>query len=143
MGNGTTTTPLPITADPSTQDTEAEQEKQGVGYAALSDAQKEWLDQMSKVPFIPWPNEDDMRRGALSTVQMMIAQGQDPTKALSAAELEERDRKMKEQSDEVKMEQQRKSSIGRPAAPAGPKEEVEQTFNFGLYNPEDDEEDEE
>jgi hypothetical protein len=120
-------------------------EPEGAAYAALTDAQKDWLDQMAKAPFIPWPNEEDMKLGALAAVQQMIRDGRDPWTVLAPEEQAELDVRQQLEEEEKKKQQAeeltrlRRGSFGR-AGPARPAEKKESTFTgFELYNPDDEE----
>jgi hypothetical protein len=146
MSNGAATSPALLAVEAESQEPQhLAEENQGRGYAALSDAQKEWLDHMSKAPFIPWPNEEDMKRGALVAVQTMLEQGHDPTKVLGPKEQEEQDRREREESEQRKLEneefiKQRRRSVGGGAAPKAMAKEQPAFEGFDLFNPEDEEE---
>lgn len=62
---------------------------EGIGVSSLDQKEVQWLDPLStQVPFVPWPSEDVIRRGALAQIQLMLEQGQDPNMVVtSTAEL--------------------------------------------------------
>jgi len=143
MPNGAATSPavlaLVTNSQDLPQDAEPEEERQGTAYAALSDAQKEWLNHMSKAPFIPFPNEEDIKRGALFAIQTMLEQGRDPAQVLGVKEQEEADRKAREDSERRKTEREefaareRRNSAGR--GPARAPAQAQPAFaGFDLYN---------
>ena len=37
------------------------------------------LDSVASLPFVPWPSEDVIRRGALASIQAIVDAGQDPS----------------------------------------------------------------
>jgi hypothetical protein len=57
--------------------TEKESGDVGIGWESLTDQQKAWLDQFARAPFVPWPSEERIRAGALSSIQVQMEQGQD------------------------------------------------------------------
>lgn len=57
---------------------------------SLDQKEVQWLDPLStQVPFVPWPSEDVIRRGALAQIQLMLEQGQDPNNAVTSIAGEE------------------------------------------------------
>jgi Vitamin-D-receptor interacting Mediator subunit 4 len=50
----------------------------GVGWQTLAEHHKSWLNQFAQTPFMPWPNDDFIKAGALSNIQTLIEQGHDP-----------------------------------------------------------------
>ncbi len=57
----------------------AQAQGEGIGVSSLDQKEVQWLDPMStQVPFVPWPSEDVIRRGALAQIQLMMEQGKDP-----------------------------------------------------------------
>lgn len=34
-----------------------------------------WLDPLNQIPFVPWPSEEVIKRGALAQIQAMLEQG--------------------------------------------------------------------
>lgn len=83
-------TPLPpaqpqIVADPPPAvngDTEAskqgEEEGRGIGTEALGTDERQWLEPLMQMPFVPWVDDDTMRRGALAQIQALVERGEDP-----------------------------------------------------------------
>ena len=62
-------------------------QEEGRAVASLPDNIKAWLDpSTSGITFMPWPDNDIIRRGALSRIQYATEQGQDPSTMDIAAE---------------------------------------------------------
>lgn len=148
MSSGGADTASPSAAETFVKTQESDLAPEGTAYAALTDAQKEWLDQMAKAPFIPWPNEEDMKLGGLASVQQILREGRDPWHVLGPEEQAEVDARQKEEEEERKKQQAdelarlRRGSVGRAGA-VRPAEKKDTTFtSFDLYNPEDEEGDE-
>ncbi|KAL8689472.1 MAG: hypothetical protein Q9218_004865 [Villophora microphyllina] len=53
-------------------------ESKGVGESSLQQADVQWLSPMEQIPFVPWPTEEVIKRGALGQIQVMFEQGVDP-----------------------------------------------------------------
>ncbi|MCJ1390397.1 hypothetical protein MMC18_003256 [Xylographa bjoerkii] len=49
--------------------------KTSFGVSTLTEPEKQWLDPLNQAPFLPWPNEEVIRRGALAALQARIEQG--------------------------------------------------------------------
>jgi hypothetical protein len=49
----------------------------GIGWETLTEEHKGWLDHFARAPFVPWPNDDKIRAGALSSIQAQAELGQD------------------------------------------------------------------
>ena len=54
-------------------------EEKGFGIAALPQDAVQWLDHLKQIPFVPWPNEEVIKRGALAEIQAMSERGIDPS----------------------------------------------------------------
>ena len=54
------------------------EEKEGRGTASLEDTERKWLDPHTQIPFLPWVNDETIKRGALADIQSMIEKGEDP-----------------------------------------------------------------
>ncbi|MCJ1398058.1 hypothetical protein MMC11_001255 [Xylographa trunciseda] len=52
-------------------------DKASFGVSTLTEPEKQWLDPLNQAPFLPWPNEEIIRRGALAALQARIEQGDD------------------------------------------------------------------
>ena len=106
----------------------------------LNELEKQWLDPLTQIPFIPWPSEEVIRRGALSQMQGMLEQGIDPATSNGIpilGEDTEVDSKPGMESstkpDDVKMEDTR-----QPSAPTRFKEEKPKVFaGLDLYDPDE------
>ena len=57
---------------------DAKEEKEGRGTASLEDTERKWLDPLTQIPFVPWVNDETIKRGALAQIQSMIERGEDP-----------------------------------------------------------------
>lgn len=58
---------------------------EGIGVLSLDQKEVQWLEPLStQVPFVPWPSEDIIRRGALAQIQLMLEQGQDPNNVVTS-----------------------------------------------------------
>ena len=58
---------------------------EGIGVLSLDQKEVQWLDPLStQIPFVPWPSEDVIRRGALAQIQLLLEQGQDPNNAVTS-----------------------------------------------------------
>ncbi|KAL9582693.1 MAG: hypothetical protein Q9203_005387 [Teloschistes exilis] len=53
-------------------------EGKGVGESSLEHADVQWLNPLEQIPFVPWPTEEVIKRGALGQIQVMLEQGFDP-----------------------------------------------------------------
>lgn len=99
------------------QEVTESQYAEGKGVSSLSGEQRDFLDQMSKVQFVPWPNEEVIRRGGLAQIQIMLEQGADPTSVLSPAEQAAEQQRREEaeirekQEEEEKAEQERRRRL--------------------------------
>jgi hypothetical protein len=117
----------------------------GLAFAKLSDEQKRFVNQMSELPFVPWPDTELIKRGALAKVQEMIEKGMDPTTVLGPREQEELDRRTREESDAARAREeeelrvrQRRGSVGGMGGAARREEKQEAFDGFALYDPEED-----
>lgn len=62
----------------------------GIGVSSLDQKEVQWLEPLSTgAPFVPWPSEDVIRRGALAQIQLMLDQGQDPNTVITSTAGEE------------------------------------------------------
>ena len=64
------------------------EKKEGRGTASLEDTERKWLDPLTQIPFVPWVNDETIKRGALAEIQSMVEKGEDPAK-VGAGESEE------------------------------------------------------
>lgn len=49
------------------------------GVAALPQDEVQWLDYLKHIPFVPWPTEEVIKRGALAEIQALSERGMDPS----------------------------------------------------------------
>jgi Vitamin-D-receptor interacting Mediator subunit 4 len=89
-------------------------------------------------PFIPWPSEETIRRGALASIQILVDQGVDPSTfdPERSAELEA-ERKRVEEEEERRREMERRISVSGSV----PEKREEQPKVFQLQTFDDDEDD--
>ncbi|KAI9755418.1 MAG: hypothetical protein M1835_000825 [Candelina submexicana] len=134
--NGGTTTPAAAPAEPSKEG--------GMGVSALQSGEVQWLDIASQIPFVPWPNEDIIRRGALAQIQQMIEQGQDPGLIPTAPANEEEEKRNAEEEEATSHEREaadaRKGEVAVSGAPVGGQARVEKPQVFSgldLYDPDE------
>ena len=64
---------------------EASDKGAGLGVEALQPSEVNWLDPITQIPFVPWPSEEVIRRGALAQIQVMLDQGVDPDSAIAGS----------------------------------------------------------
>lgn len=90
----------------------------------------QYLNSSAEIPFIPWPTEESIRKGALASIQVLLDQGTDPTTfdPEKSAELEAERKRIAEEEDRMKEEQkaqmeeinrremERRTSTSGPAA---------------------------
>ena len=65
----------------------------GIGVSSLNQNEVQWLDPLNQIPFVPWPSEEVIKRGALAQIQVMQDQGVDP------ASIAQKERKIEEMED--------------------------------------------
>ena len=49
--------------------------EKGVGLASLDQNEMQWLNPTTQIPFVPWPSEEVIKRGALGQLQIKLEQG--------------------------------------------------------------------
>ncbi len=54
------------------------EEGKGIGTEALGADERQWLEPLMQMPFVPWVDDDTMRRGALAQIQALVERGEDP-----------------------------------------------------------------
>ena len=57
---------------------DVKEQKEGRGTASLEDIERKWLDPLTQIHFVPWVNDETIRRGALAEIQSMVERGEDP-----------------------------------------------------------------
>ncbi|MCJ1275379.1 hypothetical protein MMC21_003182 [Puttea exsequens] len=75
---GTTITAATTTTTMAEANTGAANE--GRGTTALEASEREWLDPLRRMDWVPWVDEEMMRRGALAEIQSMVERGEDPVR---------------------------------------------------------------
>lgn len=69
---------------------DVKEEKEGRGTASLEDTERKWLDPLTQIPFVPWVNDETIKRGALAEIQGMVERGEDPGNVEIGAEEEDK-----------------------------------------------------
>ncbi|KAF2088551.1 hypothetical protein K490DRAFT_64599 [Saccharata proteae CBS 121410] len=110
MGNGDATA-----AEQAQQPESAEQENNKM-MDMVPDEKKGPLASSDHLPFIPWPTEMAIHRGALAEIQRMVEQGKDPATVLSAEEAAERARQAAEAEEAELREEERREAEARERA---------------------------
>jgi hypothetical protein len=88
----------------------------------------QYLNSSGDIPFIPWPTEETIRKGALASIQVLLDKGIDPTTfdPEKSAELEAERKRIAEEEDRMKEEQRaqmeeiRRGELERRASASGP-----------------------
>ncbi|KAL8734341.1 MAG: hypothetical protein Q9166_001539 [cf. Caloplaca sp. 2 TL-2023] len=62
-------------------------EDTGVGTRSLEQFEVDWLNELAKKKFVPWPSEEVIKRGALGQIQVMLEQGVNPEAGGAAEEV--------------------------------------------------------
>jgi hypothetical protein len=122
---------------------------------SLPEGFAQFLNPLADSPFIPWPTEETIRRGALASIQVLLDQNIDPATfdPAKSAELEAERKRIAEEEDrareeqKVKAEEDRKREMERRMsvsgnAGAGAGREQEKPTVFQLETFDDDEESE-
>ncbi|KAL8996088.1 MAG: hypothetical protein Q9169_004327 [Polycauliona sp. 2 TL-2023] len=63
-----------------------EAKEKGVGVSSLTPDEVIWLNELARTDFVPWPNEEVIKRGALGQIQVMLEQGVNPESRGAAEE---------------------------------------------------------
>lgn len=133
--NGTATTPAAAPADASKDG--------GIGVSALPTGEVQWLDIASQIPFVPWPSEEIIRRGALAQIQSLLEHGQDPSVVQAAPTSEDEEKRKAEEGEEADREKEAdavRSELNNPGAPTAGQARVEKPHVFSgldLYEPDE------
>ncbi|KAL8652702.1 MAG: hypothetical protein Q9226_004161 [Calogaya cf. arnoldii] len=77
-----------VTNGENTQD--GEEKAKGVGVSSLTPEEELWLNELARKEFVPWPNEEVIKRGALGQIQVMLEQGVNPESGGAAEEVARR-----------------------------------------------------
>lgn len=171
--NGTTT-PLPNATNGVEKDTqmggtsatvEAENAPQANGAAQTSEEATsggtslpqnfaQYLNPSADIPYIPWPSEETIRKGALASIQILLDKGLDPATfdPEKSAELEAERKRITEEEDRAKeehrlqIEEARRKEMERRASASGPataqrgEQEKPAVFQLEEFDEEDDSE---
>ena len=107
MANGTPRSLLSATVEgglPAVLD--KQEESRGIGFAQLSEEQKNFVEEVGSLPFVPWPHQDLFKQGGLAKLQEKIEQGFDPLLIANAEDETARERRVLEESEEAKRARQ-------------------------------------
>ena len=102
---GGTVTAMDI--DGATPSNGAGQPSQETTTTSLPQDYTQYLDSAAAIPFIPWPTEETIRRGALASIQVLLDKGIDPNTfdPEKGAELEAERKRIADEEDRLKEEQ--------------------------------------
>ncbi|KAL9078871.1 MAG: hypothetical protein Q9157_002207 [Trypethelium eluteriae] len=119
--------------------TGAEQEQLGIGLRDLNESTRDWLDPLAKLPFVPWPKDDDIRSGGLATVQYLVETGKDPTTDPKREEQEAEERRREEEEEDKKRhremsERKQNYATGANGHRASRQEDAGNAFSLDLYD---------
>jgi hypothetical protein len=121
---------------------------------SLPEGFTQFLNPLADSPFIPWPTEETIRRGALASIQVLLDQNIDPATfdPAKSAELEAERKRIAEEEDRAREEQkakaeeerrremERRMSVSGNVAAAGREQEKPGVFQLETFD--DDEESE-
>jgi len=122
-----------------------ENDGHGIGISSLEQKEVEWLDPLNQIPFVPWPSEEVIKRGALVQIQAMLEQGIDPAGVGSGGDeavKEMRDADVKHEGEHMTGVVDGHDEVSRPPV-SGPvqierKEEKPKVFGgLDLYDPDE------
>ncbi|KAI9688764.1 MAG: hypothetical protein M1822_001121 [Bathelium mastoideum] len=119
-----------------------EQNQPGVGLRDLNEPTKDWLDPLAKLPFVPWPQDSDIRNGGLAVIQHLREAGKDLTTDPRREEQEAEERKKAEEDestrrDKERAEQRQSQGVGTNGHRASRQEDTRGAFSLDLYDPDE------
>ena len=124
--------------------TDGEGKGQGIGVSSLGQNEVEWLDPLNQIPFVPWPSEEVIKRGALAQIQVMLEQGIDPASVDASGDTSTTEMDSTTMSQDVTKDEgtsTRQDTIIAPASrPSQTRRSTEKPRVFGgleLYNPDE------
>jgi hypothetical protein len=111
----------------------------------------QFLNPLADSPFIPWPTEEAIRRGALASIQVLLDQNIDPATfdPAKSAELEAERKRLAEEEDRAREEQkvkaeeerrremERRMSVSGTAAASGREQEKPAVFQLETFDDEE------
>lgn len=124
-----------------------EDKDKGIGWASLTEDQRRFLDRLSELQFVPWPQDDAVRSGALARIQAMQEQGLDP--AVMTKRREDTDEAKQDANDDGRRGEEERArrdtertgfrqTAGRDRPRGGEEEKKESAFaGLDLYDPEE------
>lgn len=118
---------------------------------SLPEGFTQFLNPLADAPFIPWPTEETIRRGALASIQVLLDQNIDPATfdPAKSAELEAERKRIAEEEDRAREEQkvkaeeerrkemERRMSVSGNAAVAGREQEKPGVFQLETFDDDD------
>ncbi|KAG4413504.1 hypothetical protein IFR04_013369 [Cadophora malorum] len=110
---------------------------------------EQYLNQPADMPFVPWPTEEAIRKGALASIQVLLDQGVDPVTfdPEKSAELEAERKRITEAEDAMReqerteREEARRREMERHMSDSGPAPQREERKVFNLETFDDDDSD--
>ncbi|KAF1816670.1 hypothetical protein P152DRAFT_454900 [Eremomyces bilateralis CBS 781.70] len=113
---------------------EATRRGMGVGWKSLTEDQRVWLDQMSRAPFMPWPNEESIKNGTLAAIRgvkpVWMEEGKVETEVLDSGVEENRE----ETAVPAKAADVGTGGVSRPRETVP---QQEPSLGFDLYDPDE------
>jgi hypothetical protein len=114
-----------VSATPTTQ--QINQATNQNSQTAIPDLWLPMLNPEQNIPFVPWPSEDTIRRGALASIELLINKGVDPATfdPEESAELEAERKKLQDEQDmareaeRIRREEEQRLLIERRASEVG------------------------
>ncbi|KAH7385076.1 vitamin-D-receptor interacting mediator subunit 4-domain-containing protein [Cadophora sp. MPI-SDFR-AT-0126] len=105
---------------------------------------EQYLNQSADIPFVPWPTEEAIRKGALASIQILVDQGVDPVTfdPEKSAELEAERKRVTEAEDAIR-EQEREDTRRRElerrmsGGPAPERKEEPKVFQLETFDDDD------
>ncbi|CAG8983286.1 hypothetical protein HYALB_00002723 [Hymenoscyphus albidus] len=116
---------------------------------ALPTEWTQYLNAPGEAPFVPWPSEDIIRRGALASIEILINKGVDPATfdPEKSAELEAERKRIQEEEDLkraeelARMEEERRKAMERRMSSSAGVQRPQEKSAFQLETFDDDDED--
>lgn len=121
------------------------------GVASNNEAWKTFLETTNEAPFLPWPNDYIIRRGALASIQLLVDQGIDPWKfdPQKSAELEADMKRIAEEEEnareveKARADEERRREMERRMSTSGGtgmerREEAPKVFQLETFDDDED-----
>lgn len=145
-GDAHTTTAMDIDNAPAGTPgrTQAQTSQPAGGVSTNLSIWEQYLNPSADMPFVPWPTEEAIRRGALASIQNLLDQGKDPATndADETAQLEAKKKALDEEEERAELEQERRREMQRRMSASGPaqerREEKPKVFQLETFDDDDD-----